>query len=187
MKKFCENPLVVKFVTDVFDKEYTEYNCPRWVNFRVFQEDMVNKLSKELYEWLKQEEKEYNEKEPVKTNWSESLHIPFTSNRYTDYNLNSDYDYSDLEITIPKNIASLIEYDKPKPKPNKIKGPKKPQSAYMYFASDNRKKVMSENPTLGLVEITVIMANKWKELSESERSVYVNMENIDKTRYTNEL
>lgn len=71
-------------------------------------------------------------------------------------------------------------------KKRKRTGPKRARTAYVYFTIDQRPNVQAENPEMKFGEITKLLANDWKALSESDRSKYDEMAAADKERYQRE-
>ncbi|KAG3118599.1 hypothetical protein PI124_g5131 [Phytophthora idaei] len=64
---------------------------------------------------------------------------------------------------------------------------KKPQSSYLIFCNERRKKVMDENPGARIGDIQKIISAQWKELKPEEKDVYVEQAAKDKARYMQEL
>jgi hypothetical protein len=71
-------------------------------------------------------------------------------------------------------------------KKKKRSGPKRPRTAYVYFTIDQRPNVQADNPELKFGEITKLLAEDWKALSESDREKYVEQAEADKLRYERE-
>ncbi|KAG7385624.1 hypothetical protein PHYPSEUDO_001276 [Phytophthora pseudosyringae] len=64
---------------------------------------------------------------------------------------------------------------------------KKPQSSYLHFCNERRRKVMGENPGARIGDIQKIISAHWKELRPEEKEVYVQLAVKDKERYQQEL
>lgn len=64
--------------------------------------------------------------------------------------------------------------------------PKRPTSAYMFFAQDQRSKVIAANPNAAFTEIGSILGQNWKSLSDSYKSPYMAKAEKDKKRYEKE-
>jgi len=65
-------------------------------------------------------------------------------------------------------------------------GPKRPLSAYMFFAKDQRPVVASENPGADFGELGKILGERWKSLSEEDKEQYARQNTEDKERYKQE-
>lgn len=50
--------------------------------------------------------------------------------------------------------------------------PKRPSGPFIRFTQDMRPKLTAENPDKNLIEVTKVIGQKWKELTDEERSVY---------------
>lgn len=49
---------------------------------------------------------------------------------------------------------------------------KKPPSAYILYCNSRREKVTNENPNASMIEITKILAQKWKDISDERKAKY---------------
>jgi len=85
--------------------------------------------------------------------------------------------------------------DKAAKKPRAAKGskkekdpnaPKRNQSAYMIFCSENRPIVKEENPDAGFGDMGKLLGAKWKELDASGKKPYEDKAAADKERYERE-
>lgn len=63
---------------------------------------------------------------------------------------------------------------------------KKPRTAFSFYTKDRRAQIQTDNPDAKFGEISKIVAQKWRGLSDKERSKYTKMENEDKERYSRE-
>lgn len=61
--------------------------------------------------------------------------------------------------------------------------PKKPQSAYMWFATDHRNELQAAHPAWGVAELDNATGAMWKELSDEDRKMYEDKAAWDKNRY----
>lgn len=50
---------------------------------------------------------------------------------------------------------------------------KRAQSAYLHFAASRREELKKENPSLKITEMSKIIGNEWKELSEDEKQPFI--------------
>lgn len=73
----------------------------------------------------------------------------------------------------------------PKRKKKQKTGPKRPLSSYMCFVKAERDNIVKENPDAKFKEISKIMGDKWKSLTD--KSPYEAMAAEDKQRYQREL
>lgn len=65
-------------------------------------------------------------------------------------------------------------------------GPKRPLSAFLLYCNNKRDKVRAENPDASMVDVTRILAEKWKGISDERRTKY-NAEAADlKAKYEKE-
>lgn len=66
-----------------------------------------------------------------------------------------------------KRLDELAEEEKINPKK-----PKRPPSSYLLFAMEERKKVLQNNPKLGIADVSKMCGAAWKTLTEEERQVW---------------
>jgi len=66
-------------------------------------------------------------------------------------------------------------------------GPKKPLTAFMFFNMETRPKVVEENPGIAFGEVGKKLGAMWKNLSEDEKSPYMEKAVADKKRYEREV
>ena len=89
--------------------------------------------------------------------------------------------------------ASSKSKDK-KPKANKNKDDegeeeekiKRPMNAYMHFCAETREEVKKENPDAKAKDILHLLGEKWKALSDEEKTKYNDLAAKDKERYEKE-
>ena len=88
-----------------------------------------------------------------------------------------------------KKAAKKEELEKKKQKKKKKdpNAPKGAKSSYMWFAKETRAELLAENPNISVPEVGKECGKRWKELSPSEKSKYVDMAAKDKERYHTEL
>lgn len=65
--------------------------------------------------------------------------------------------------------------------------PKKGLSAFMLFSNDHRAEIKTNNSDASFGEIGRLVGEAWKNLSDKQRSVYVQRSEADKARYTQEF
>lgn len=61
--------------------------------------------------------------------------------------------------------------------------PKRPMSAFLYFAQGRRTKIKSENPDMKNTEISRILGDIWRNASEEERRPYMEKEREEREKY----
>ncbi|MBH1938909.1 high mobility group box domain-containing protein [Streptomyces sp. AV19] len=65
--------------------------------------------------------------------------------------------------------------------------PKRPQSAYMIFANENRSRVKAANPTMRFGEIGNQLGIEWQRLPLAEKKPYEEKAAKDKERYEQQM
>lgn len=88
---------------------------------------------------------------------------------------------SGLTVT-PRKSKKEKKKSKDEKDPNK---PKRANSAYLYFSADFRKSKDAQG--VKHTDIMKLAAQKWKDLSDSEKKKYFDMEKKDKDRYKKEM
>jgi hypothetical protein len=71
-------------------------------------------------------------------------------------------------------------------KTQKEKGPKRPLSAFFFFANERRKSLKLQQPDLKVTEISKVIGVEWNKLPESEKEPFVKLALDDRSRYENE-
>ncbi|KAF2727972.1 Non-histone chromosomal protein 6 [Polyplosphaeria fusca] len=64
--------------------------------------------------------------------------------------------------------------------------PKRGLSAYMFFANEQREKVREDNPGIKFGEVGKLLGEKWKGLTDKQRTPYEAKAAADKKRYEDE-
>lgn len=65
--------------------------------------------------------------------------------------------------------------------------PKRPISAYFFFASDVRPQIRKENPNLPITEISTLIGQQWRQLTAGDKTEYEEQAEKDKERYDREM
>lgn len=65
--------------------------------------------------------------------------------------------------------------------------PKRPASAYLFFAAERRPQLKQERPDMGFGELTSTIAAEWKQMSKAEKKRYEDMHEADEQRYKREM
>ena len=95
--------------------------------------------------------------------------------------------FSGKEFTF-EDIKQLCKFKKQK-KEKKEKDPKAPKrslSAWIYFTIAKRSEVKEQNPEKKTTEVTTIMSEMWRDLSDEEKQQYKDLEIADKERFQKE-
>ncbi|ORX63801.1 hypothetical protein DL89DRAFT_230480 [Linderina pennispora] len=66
------------------------------------------------------------------------------------------------------------------------KGPKRPLSAYMFYALANRDRLRKENPNARFGEIGRLLGSEWCGLTDDEKRPYIKHYEEDKVRFERE-
>ena len=92
---------------------------------------------------------------------------------------------------IPKKVKSTSSTKSlSSPKQKKLKdenAPKRPKSAYMFFAEKKRPEIREEQPDLKMTEISKVIGERWKEVTPESKAKYAKKAEKDKERYQEEL
>ena len=70
-----------------------------------------------------------------------------------------------IELVDPYVNNLKRNHEKPK------KGPKKTQSAYMFFCSEKRKEISAKNPYMKMVDVVKELSKMWNECSDRKVTV----------------
>ena len=79
-----------------------------------------------------------------------------------------------------KETKALVLLAKRKRDPN---APKRPLTAFMYFAREERPKVMKDNPNFSVPEIGRELGARWRKLEDNERAKFDALAAKDRARY----
>lgn len=94
-----------------------------------------------------------------------------------------DVDNDRADELVKKLLDTSYTSVKPKKDPNRVK---KPKSAYLFFCDDKRPSVAKKNPGKKMGDISKILGELWKNLSEDDRKKYNKLHDEDVERYENE-
>lgn len=61
--------------------------------------------------------------------------------------------------------------------------PKKNMSAYMFYAVENRAKLKEKNPDATFNDLSKLVGESWKKLTDKQKQPYITKSDSDKTRY----
>lgn len=64
---------------------------------------------------------------------------------------------------------------------------KRPLSGYMYFCKEKRPALAAEHPDMKMVELSKMLGQMWKELSDEEKRPFDDLATADKRRYEDEV
>ena len=84
---------------------------------------------------------------------------------------------------ITKLLDTSFTSVKAKKDPNRVKRAK---SAYLFFCEERRKEVQLANPGKKMCDISKLLGNLWKEVTEEEKQKYNDLHEEDVQRYEDE-
>lgn len=84
----------------------------------------------------------------------------------------------------PKKTKKSPKKKRAKKDPN---APKRGLSAYMFFSAAKRAEIAEANPEFGITDIAKALGERWKTVSDEEKSVYQQQAEEDKARYEREM
>ena len=95
--------------------------------------------------------------------------------------------FNGQEFTID-DIKNLDTFMKPKKikKKKDPNAPKRASTAWIFYTTEMRPKVRDENPDKKMPELTTIMSEMWRNLSDEDKEPYKIMETDDRKRYKQE-
>jgi len=64
---------------------------------------------------------------------------------------------------------------------------KKPMNAYVVFCKEKRFQLMAQNPTMKFGEITKVLADQWKSMTEEEKQPYVKNSEEQRLAYSRQI
>jgi hypothetical protein len=98
---------------------------------------------------------------------------------------------TEFKAEIHKTLDEARSKSEAKPKSEaKLKdenAPKRPKSAYMFFAEKKRLKIREEQPELKMTEVAKVLGERWKEASPESKAKYGKKADKDKERYNEEM
>ena len=74
-------------------------------------------------------------------------------------------------------------------KPKKIKDPKAPKralSAWIIYTNEQRPKFKANNPDKSTTELTTLMSQEWRNMTDTDKKKYEDLAAVDKERYMKE-
>lgn len=95
--------------------------------------------------------------------------------------------FSGKEFTID-DIKGMDTFMKSK-KVKKVKNPNAPKralSAWIIFTNEQRHKFKSENPNSSTTELTTLMSQEWRNMTDEDKKKYEDLAEVDKQRYMKE-
>ena len=88
-----------------------------------------------------------------------------------------------IDDMIDRYLDSSVKL-KAKKDPNQ---PKRSKTSYMFFCEENRASVLKKNPTAKLGDVSKILGNQWKALSDKKKAKFVKLADEDKVRYEGDM
>ena len=95
--------------------------------------------------------------------------------------------FSGKDFTID-DIKGMDTFIKPK-KNKKIKDPKAPKralSAWIIYTNEQRPKFKADNPEKSTTELTTLMSQEWRNMTDTDKKKYEDLAAVDKVRYMKE-
>ena len=95
--------------------------------------------------------------------------------------------FSGKDFTID-DIKGMDTFMKPK-KDKKMKDPKAPKrslSAWIIYTTEQRPKFKAENPEKSNIELTTLMSQEWRNMTDGDKKKYTDLAEVDKQRYMKE-
>ena len=95
--------------------------------------------------------------------------------------------FSGKEFTID-DIKDMDTFIKPK-KNKKVKDPKAPKrglSAWIIYTNEMRPKFKADNPEKSTTELTTLMSQEWRNMTDEDKKKYIDLAEVDKQRYMKE-
>lgn len=80
-----------------------------------------------------------------------------------------------------------FDFSKVKHKKEKNDTPNKSLSPFIIFNKDNREKIKAANPDVTFGELGKLIGNAWRDLNETDKSIYQQKADQDKLRYQTEM
>ena len=117
---------------------------------------------------------------------SENEKIPYI-NKSNDDKERFKTEMEKYNISVSEPNEEENKNDKKKRKKKNKDAPKKPLSAYLFFSMEERPKITEKDPNLKFVDITKMVAEKWKSLNEKDKAPYVTKANNDKERFKKDM
>jgi len=99
--------IIKKFATELFEKEYSKEDMPKWVNFDMFKEEIIFIMIESISFDLKNENREDN-----KIHWMESLLFPLYSSSLNDTEdmFNAMYSLGIYDYEYPLDLLQIPYY-----------------------------------------------------------------------------
>ncbi len=88
-----------------------------------------------------------------------------------------------IQEILDQNATKLASKNKKKDKDSL----KKNKSSYIFFCSSKREEVKNNNDGISNTEITIKLAQLWKQLSDEDKKPFEDLAQQDKLRYNNEM
>lgn len=96
--------------------------------------------------------------------------------------------FSGKDFTID-DIKDMDTFMKPK-KIKKVKDPKAPKrslTAWLIYTNEQRSKFKEENPDKSTTELTTLMSQEWRNMTDEDKKKYEDLAKVDKERYMKEM
>jgi len=100
-------------------------------------------------------------------------------------NIVESFSGKDFTIDDIKGMETFMKTKKVK----KVKDPKAPKrglSAWIIFTNEQRPKFKADNPDKSTTELTTLMSQEWRNMTDGDKKKYVDLSEVDKQRYMKE-
>jgi len=88
------------------------------------------------------------------------------------------------KVASPKKNKAAKRKAKKEKDPNK---PKRPMSAFFFYAQDSRDRIKKDNPAAGIGEVGRILGEEWKKITEPQKKKYITQAEKAKKDYDKEI
>jgi len=104
--------------------------------------------------------------------------------------LSEKYNFSAEEAWSHVSTNTIVQLQKRFKKQKKANNPlssiKKPRTSFSFFTKNQRVEIAKKHPKASFGELSKLVSQAWKKLSDKDMKTYKNMEIEDKTRYEKE-
>merc|ERR1719447_1117927 len=91
------------------------------------------------------------------------------------------------KIVVVIQMTMVVNKRKKKKKVKDPNAPKRPITAYFFFAADRRPEIRAENPGCSITEVASLIGEQWRKLDDEDKHPYEEKAAKDKDRYLREL
>merc|ERR1719447_2373129 len=91
------------------------------------------------------------------------------------------------KIVVVIQMTMVVNKRKKKKKVKDPNAPKRPITAYFFFAADKRPEIRAQHPEYTITEVASQIGQKWRSLDDEDKQPYEEKAAKDKDRYLREL